>query len=910
MQIEVRNVRTLDDVMEFKRWLGQDRPVLAYDIETSGLSWHQDKVRLAQFGDRSMSWVFTYDLWRGVVQEALLSYTGPIVGHNVRFDIHFTLHDLGLPTEALDWTRIHDTLLMAHLIDPSRPKGLKPLAARYINPAAVAGQKDLDDDMHRGKWDWATVPIDLPSYRFYAGLDTSLTALLYEKFSPYIAKHYQRAYELEQMVAKPLFIMERKGMLLDPAYTEKAQGLLLDRADEVAAEVEQTWGINVGSLQAAGEIMMADGWQPEEFTKSGNPSLTAEILETIDHPLAEKIVTWRIARKAANTWLSKFLTAVDADGRVHPNIRQVAARTGRMSVSDPPLQQLPRERDAKEKGLPSIRDCFVATPGTAIISADFSGIEARLFAHFAAEPDMLRTIHEGGDLHALVAAAAYQIPIGEVTKDQRQIAKAVNFACCVLDTDVLTVERGWVPIAEVQVGETVYGFEDGHTTHTKVEATHYYESAPVIEFGNTHRRFRCTPNHRWITTNNGLREWQDLSPVDDLLLAAPCAEADRSGFTSDEAALLAWLITDGHVQSAPLTYQRSQGSDGQRQACRATLFQKPGSIAYGELRALLRRLGISDDPRPHGNSTAHGFPLPTQWTRDLIRRYVFDVTQFRGPDLLLLVQRFGPNQRRAFLDAFHLAEGFVHKTTPVFGQNDGYVQEALVLALAMEGFYPSVSRKSDPRSSVEHCTTRAGDPEVTVRYMQEATPLTDQPVACITTGLGTFLARQGDRIFLTGNSLYGAGPAKVAKTAKISEEESRDFFTRRNSAFPGIKKFQYRVMDRADEQRRSGETAHVTTHIGSRISIRDDEPEYRLTNYLIQGSAAVVLKDRILSLHNAGLTDMMCLPVHDEVLFEVPVDDAEEVRRMIADNMPDLTTFDVPLAVEISDPAPSWGAAK
>lgn len=587
MRIEVRNVRTLDDVMEFKRWLGQDRAVLAYDIETSGLSWHRDVIRLAQFGDARSAWVLSYEEWRGVVREALTTYTGPIVGHNVRFDIHFTLHDLGLPTEALDWTRIHDTLLMAHLIDPSRPKGLKPLAARYINPAAVAGQKDLDDDMHRGKWDWATVPIDLPSYRFYAGLDTSLTALLYEKFSPYIAKHYQRAYELEQMVAKPLFIMERKGMLLDPAYTEKAQGLLLDRADEVAAEVEQTWGINVGSLHAAGEIMVDDGWQPEEFTKSGNPSLTAEILEQIDHPLAEKIVTWRIARKAANTWLSKFLTAVDSHGRVHPNIRQVAARTGRMSVSDPPLQQLPRERDAKEKGLPSIRDCFVATPGTAIISADFSGIEARLFAHFAAEPDMLRTIHEGGDLHALVAAAAYQIPIGEVTKDQRQIAKAVNFA-----------------------------------------------------------------------------------------------------------------------------------------------------------------------------------------------------------------------------------------------------------------------------------------------------------------------------------SLYGAGPAKVAKTAKISEDESRDFFTRRNSAFPGIKRFQYRIMDRADEQRKSGETAHVTTHIGSRISIKDDEPEYRLTNYLIQGSAAVVLKDRILSLHNAGLTDMMCLPVHDEVLFEVPVEDTEEVRHVIAENMPDLTTFDVPLDVEISDPAPSWGAAK
>lgn len=593
MRIEIRDVRTPDDVADFMRWLSTDRPALALDIETSGLRWNRDKIRLVQFGDTTAAWVLTYDDWRGLVRHVLDTYTGPLVGHNFRFDLHFLAHDLSIPTHALGWHRIHDTLNMAHLIDPTRPKGLKPLAARYIHPAAVSGQQQLDDDMRRGRWDWDTVPIDLHSYRFYAGLDTALTAVLYGKFNTWIDNNGARpAYELEQVVAHPLFAMERHGMLLDAEYTTQAQSLLLDRADEIAAEITTRWPSieNPSSLPQVRDALLADGWvpNPEQQTPTGNPSMAAAVLETIDHPLVHLLLDYRLATKAANTWLRNFLDARTPDtGRVHPSIRQVAARTGRMSITDPPLQTLPREADAKAKGLPSIRDCFVAPEGYGIISADFSGIEARLFAHFAAEPEMLRTIHEGGDLHTLVAAAAYQIQPDEVTKAQRQIAKSVNFA-----------------------------------------------------------------------------------------------------------------------------------------------------------------------------------------------------------------------------------------------------------------------------------------------------------------------------------SLYGAGPAKVALTAGISEDESRDFFDRRNRAFPGIKRFQYKIQDEAEEQRTYGEPAHVRTHLGSRITLQDDEPTYRLVNYLIQGSAAVVLKDRIVSLHNAGLTDTLLLPIHDEVLFEVPAEDAEEVRHLIHTNMPDSTTFSVPLDVDVSPACRSWGEAK
>ena len=593
MEVTVRDVHTLDDLFEFQRWLSQPRSVLAYDIETTGFDWWgADRIRLAQFGDSRSAWVFSYAEWRGVVRDVFKSYTGPMVGHNFRFDLHFTAHDLGLSTDSLGWHRLHDTMTLAHLIDPTVPKGLKPLAAKHIDPAAVAGQQELNDDMRRGKWNWATVPLELKSYRFYAGLDTILTAQLFDKFYPYIMSKYPDAYGLEQVVSHPLFAMERHGMLLDRAYTERAQADLMIRAEDIAAEVHRDYGIdNISSLPQIRDSLLGSGWVPNEDqqTPTGNPSLRADVLDDIAHlfPLAHKVVQYRLATKAASTWLDNFMASQDETGRVHPNIRQVAARTGRMSITNPPLQTLPRESDARAKGLPSIRDCFVAPADHRLISADFSGIEARLFAHFAGEPEMIRTIHEGGDLHSLVASAAYQIDISEVTKDQRQIAKSVNFA-----------------------------------------------------------------------------------------------------------------------------------------------------------------------------------------------------------------------------------------------------------------------------------------------------------------------------------SLYGAGPARVAVTAGISEEESRDFFARRDVAFPGIRKFQRQIMDEAVAQRAMGERAHIRTHIGSKISITDEEPEYRLTNYLIQGSAAVVLKDRIISLHNAGLTDLMLLPIHDEVLFEVPVEDCVEVTALIKENMPDNSSFDVPLAIDVSEPVLRWGAAK
>lgn len=586
MKATIRNLRTPDDLADFQRWLGQSRSALAIDLETSGFGWYgPDRIRTAQFGDAETGWVLTYDDWRGVVRHTVATYEGPIVGHNVGFDLHFLCADLGLTHNDLPWHRIHDTMLMAQMVDPTRPKGLKPLSARFISPEAVAGQSQLDDDMRRGGWGWDTVPVDLPSYRFYAGLDTVLTVKLFELFDAHIDRTgSRRAYELEQVAQHPLFAMECHGMQVDTDYVATTKDALRHGAEKLLAQARSEYGLE--SLMANAQIMerlRADGWTPKQFTEKGNPQLTAEILGRIDHPLARLVTKYRLANKFASTWLDAFINKADADGIVYPSIHQVAARTGRMSVTNPPLQTLPRERE----DMPSIRDSFVPREGHSLISADFAQVEARVFAHHAAEEGMLRTIAEGRDLHRFAAAQAYGIAEDEVTKEQRQIAKSVTFA-----------------------------------------------------------------------------------------------------------------------------------------------------------------------------------------------------------------------------------------------------------------------------------------------------------------------------------KLYGAGPAKIAETAGITEAEARDFVDRYDAAFPGVKRFQRRIIDNADEARRGGGRAEVTTYLGSKLAVGDDEPTYRLCNYKVQGDCALVLKDRIVSLHNAGLTDYMILPIHDEVLFEVAHDEAEDLRVAVAEAMPDNHTFAVPLAVEVSPPAERWGQAK
>jgi DNA polymerase-1 len=421
--VSVKLLESVDDAQEFKRWLGERRPVLGFDTETTGLTWWgaRDAVRLAQFGDAMTGWAIPFERWSGVVEEAFKEYEGPIAGHNTRFDLRF-MHHHGI---EVDQRLVHDTMLAANALWPNQRLGLKWLATKHIDPAAASGESALTDAMTGGSWNWRTVPVDLPQYWSYGALDTVLTARLHELMQPMLkAEKLEEVYELECAVSQVLYKMETRGARIDVPHCHKQYELLTAYAKDARAYVQDTWGISPTAKDEVIQFLSAQGYNFHKRTPGGSLKLDEDVLSSIQHPVAEMILNVRRAEKLASTYFSNFVDLVDDNGMLHCSVRQVGARTGRMSITDPALQTLPRDNK-------TVRNAFIPIdPEHRIATIDYDQIEMRIFAHFAGEEEMIRQIRDlGVDLHTAVCRAIYGIPDDQIPPAAlRQITKSSNFA--------------------------------------------------------------------------------------------------------------------------------------------------------------------------------------------------------------------------------------------------------------------------------------------------------------------------------------------------------------------------------------------------------------------------------------------------------------------------------------------------
>lgn len=432
--VELDLVDTTDKVAEFSQWLGERRDVLAVDTETSGLEPERCVLRLVQFGDEHRGWAIPWERWGGVALEVFDRYTGEFVFHNAKFDVRFIeLHGgICLPRE-----RIHDTMFMAHLLDPPGAHGLKPLAARLVDSKAAYASRALDEAMAQQKWTWATVPLDFPMYWAYGALDTVLTANVYSALKTQVRLSCDRVYEVERACTWILADMERRGARVDLEYTAMKRDELSRFTSAVANWCRKTHGIEPGSNKKVAERLVELGVQLDKRTATGALELSQDVIlsileassledvltENLDsgRQLAYQVLARRKAEKICAAYLDHFLTGADAEGRVHCNIRQVGARTGRMSIDNPPMQTLPRGA--------VVRDCFIPADGNVLLSADFDAVEMRLLAHFANDEALLAAIADPEvDIHTAMARALYRDPQLEKRDERRQIMKNVNFA--------------------------------------------------------------------------------------------------------------------------------------------------------------------------------------------------------------------------------------------------------------------------------------------------------------------------------------------------------------------------------------------------------------------------------------------------------------------------------------------------
>lgn len=416
--VKLHYVDSVAIAQDFMSWLGQSRRVLGVDTETTGFSPDRDRIRLIQFGDKDTGWAIPWEHWGGVGIEALNKYEGDLVLHNSKFDSRFIVKNGGV---RWPWHRTHDTMAMAHLIDPRRPKGLKPLAARLVDSRASASSKMLDDAKDKNGWTWATVPVDFPYYWLYGALDPVLTCHIFDHLYPEVEAKYMEPYELEMGTTRVIAGMEARGARTDRTYCkDQSQRLSTYSAramDWLRAEHGLT-SVN-SSAQVKRFLQSNDIAYPQVFTKSGADSMGKAVLETVLHrtgnPVVQTILNVRRADKMVGPYFSNFLTMMDDEDRLHCNIWTMGTRTARMSVSDPALQTLPRKD-------PTVRKAFIPSEDHVLITCDYDQIEARLMAHFSQDQGLADAFAAEEDFFCVIASQIFGRPITKAD-EERQLTK-------------------------------------------------------------------------------------------------------------------------------------------------------------------------------------------------------------------------------------------------------------------------------------------------------------------------------------------------------------------------------------------------------------------------------------------------------------------------------------------------------
>jgi DNA polymerase-1 len=357
------------------------------------------------------------------------AFTDPKIGkvaHNAKYD-YIMLARHGLIVAPITF----DTMIAEFVVDPaSHNLGLKNLAFVRLGDEMTR----IEDLIGTGKKQRSMAEVAIESAAAYAAADAETTLRL----MPLLQEEVERCQglqvmrEIEMPLIPVLARMEMSGVLVDTAYFGKLGEEMAGRMGEIEKKVfeavEQSFNLN--STQQLSDILFNRlRLEPPDRgrkTASGHFSTSADILEALrgKHVVVDWVLENRELSKLKSTYIDALLAAVDPHtGRVHTSFSQTGAVTGRLSSSNPNLQNIPIRTEAGRR----IRNGFIAAPGNVLLSVDYSQIELRIVAHMAHDENMLAAFQAGQDIHATTAAAIYSIPLEEVSKEMRRHAKAINF---------------------------------------------------------------------------------------------------------------------------------------------------------------------------------------------------------------------------------------------------------------------------------------------------------------------------------------------------------------------------------------------------------------------------------------------------------------------------------------------------
>ncbi|MEX1019445.1 MAG: DNA polymerase I [Litorilinea sp.] len=454
---------------------------LSFDVETTstdamqavlvglGVSWeegHAAYIPIAHHEGTQLPW----ETVRAALQPAFARTDLPKLAHNAKYDLTVCLrHGLEIAGP------IHDTMVMAWLIDPaSRTLGLKDQAGLELGWSMV----EISEIIGSGRKQITIDAAPILRVAAYCGADVDATIRLYHILKPRVQEHgmwslYER---LEQPLVPILTDMEMAGVLLDVDFLGEMSKKLVQRLAELEHELFRLVGheFNLRSTQQMSQVLFEELKFPTQGlkkTSSGHYSTAVGVLEQLaaqsedlsdtQKQVLDIIFEQRQLEKLRGTYVDALPTLIHpTTGRVHTSFNQTGAVTGRMSSSNPNLQNIPIRTELGRE----VRRAFIAPEGWYLIAADYSQVELRVLAHVAQEPALIESFLADQDIHAATAARLFHVPIEDVDRTQRGLAKTINFA-------------------------TIYGVSEfglsSRTDMTRAEARHfltqYFETYPKIQ---------------------------------------------------------------------------------------------------------------------------------------------------------------------------------------------------------------------------------------------------------------------------------------------------------------------------------------------------------------------------------------------------------------------------------------------
>lgn len=368
------------------------------------------------------------------------------VGQNIKFDI-LALRKYGVRVKG----PLFDTMLAHYLLNPELRHGMDYLAETYLKYKTVPIE-DLIGPKGKKQASMRTVPIE--QIKEYAAEDADVTLRLKHYFAPLLKQEGLESlfFEMEMPLIYVLAEMEATGVKLDTNALKQSSEVLSQQLSTLEESIYDLAGqsFNINSTKQVGEILFEKLKLDEKAkkTKTGGYSTSEEVLEKIrsKHPIVDKLLEYRGIKKLLSTYIDALPALIHPEtGKIHTSFNQAVTATGRLSSTNPNLQNIPvRDELGRE-----IRKAFIADDDDCIFfSADYSQIELRLMAHLSNDPHMVEAFCSGADIHAATAAKIYGIPVEEVTSDMRRKAKTANFGIIYGISVFGLAERLSIPRAE------------------------------------------------------------------------------------------------------------------------------------------------------------------------------------------------------------------------------------------------------------------------------------------------------------------------------------------------------------------------------------------------------------------------------------------------------------------------------